>query len=343
MRMKTPFSVWHLVWAVGLAGGLSAADVSFYGIAKLQQFTQTNASSVSVLGSNGSAFASFVLANSEFTVTNATVKPSSSALTRTLNLDTNRGVLLGYTNLFNSNTELEQAFPTSSGLFSPVTYTVTMRTTGDGTQSGNLSFYLLAPLLAISYPPTPQITNFAAAQAIDTTRDFTLLWSNLGGSALTIVQLLVTDPVGDAVFTSALPFQSGALTGASNGIVLPAHGLPPGMSLTAHLLAANPGLPNTNSYPGATGLPVLAKDLQFPITTRPAPTPVRLALWPAEPGRFGFQFASEPARLYQIQTSSNLRAWETLFRTNSTGTSVVFTEPSPPATPGLFYRVQTGD
>ena len=329
--------------ALTWAGALPGADVAFYGIAKLQQFQQTNAGAPAALPSNGFAFASFVLATTNLGVTNATVKPSNSATVRTLDLDTNSQVLLGYTNFFSTLAQLDQAFPASSGQFSPVNYTVTMNTAHDGSQTGALAFYLLAPYIQLSYPATPEITQFAEAQSIDSAQDYTLQWKSLGGSTLLLVQLTVTDDAGSAWFSSALPFQPGALNGASNSVVIPAGSLPAGAQLTGHLTAANPGLPNTNSYTGATGVPVLVKTLAFALATRPAPAALRLvqASKARDSAPFSFQFATEASVYYQVEAATRWTNWTMVFETNSPGGVVTFTDPSP-APPWRFYRVKSG-
>ena len=164
-----PTAIRSLLFVAALqAVSVSAGDVSLYGIARLQSFLQTNATSVGALPSNTFSFASFVMATTNFVVTNATVRPGSGTVYG-LALETNNGVLLGFTNSFLTQAELDGAFPVSTGTIikTPVYYTVTMYTTSDGIQSGSLSFYLLPPLAPIATPPTPEVLNFNEAQTID--------------------------------------------------------------------------------------------------------------------------------------------------------------------------------
>jgi len=337
MRIIFLIGRWLAVLGLGWALPVPGADVSFFGIAKLQQFLQTNAGSVVSLPSNAYAFASFVAPSAGFAVTNATVQPGAGTV-RTLLLETNSGALLGYTNYFASQSALDSAFPTASG--GAVTYSVTMYTLHDGIKSGGLSFYLLAPFLQISYPPTPKLANFTNAQAIDTTRDFTLQWNSLSGSVTSIVEVIVSDAAGNVVTNSPLPGQPGGLDQTSTNFTLAADSLPPGTNLTAHVLVANPGLPNTSSYAGAVGIPVLVKDTLFPLTTRPGPMRPRLAILPSPAGEISISFPSELLQSYQLQATADWATWDTLLTTNGTGAGITLTVPA--ALAHRFYRIAVG-
>ncbi len=317
---------------------LLAADVSFYGIVKSTQFEQVGDATPTVLPTNAFAFSAFAIASTNNVLTNATVSPPVHILVP----DDTNNISLRWTEQFDSQSALESAYP-SGGFLSAVNYTITMYTTNDGMKSGALSFYLLPPLVAIAQPVTPQLTNFSAAQAIDTTCDFQLGWNSLGDSTVAIVQLTILDLASNLVYMTPAPFQAGALNGASFNTVIPAYALPPGTNLVGHLTIANPGLPNTNSYAGATGVPALAKDTQFSIATRPAPVPPRLTVLSAAGARdFALRLAGEPNRVYQIEASSDFVAWTNLFLTNSENGVFDFTDTNSYAVPERFYRGKVG-
>lgn len=331
--MKTSRFVFLSSWLmIGVA--VHGADVSYYGIVKSAQYVQTNTAAPVLLGTNPYAFSAFVVASTNNVVTNATVS-SSATPTQTLLPDTN-GLSWRFSQAFASQTALDTAYPTGSG-FSPVNYTMTMYTTNDGVRSGSLSFYLL--ILPLSYPATAQLANLPAAQDIDTTRDFTLGWNPLGGSSLTIVQLTILDAASNLVYASPAPFQTGALNGASTSTVIPAYSLPPGALLQGHLTIANPGNPNTNSYPGATGVAALAKDTQFSLATRPAPVPPFLDILASNP--FQLLLVGDTNRLYQIEASGDLTNWTSIFSTNSAEGSFEFTD-GQSGLPRRFYRAKVG-
>jgi hypothetical protein len=338
MKTSSVFSIALL--CAGIPVQVVAADVAYYGIAKGQQFSQAPAAAVVLLASNAFTFQSFVIGSSTGAVLNATVKPSNTTPLRQLTNDAG-SVLWRFEDYADTQSQLDSTYPTGTG-FSPATYTITMEGTNDGVRTATLNFWLLPPLLPINYPPTPEITNLLAAQAIDHTDDFTLHWNSLGGGSLTIVQLVVLDASSNLVFATPAPFESGALTGASNSTVIPAYALPPGQSLIGHLTAANPGLPNTNSYAGATGIATLAKDTQFPLATRPAPPAPILELLSADAAEVRLRATQqETNRVYRLAGSTNFQTWLDVAATNPAGAVVEFADPSPAAAQ-KFYRLRIG-
>jgi hypothetical protein len=314
---------------------LSAADVSYYGVVKSIQYQQTNDLAPTPLVTNAYAFNAFVVASTNNVVTNATVRVGSNT---PIPLTSTNTVYWQFANTFNSQAALDSAYPVGS-VFSPVNYTLTMSTTNDGVQSGSVNFFLL--IVPVSYPSTPQMTNLAAAQTIDTTRNFQLTWDSLGGSTLAVVQLSVLDASSNVVFASPAPFQPGALNGTSTGYVIPAYSLPAGANLQAHLTIANPAAPNTNSYPGATGIAALAKDTQFLLTTRPAPAAPLLSLH-VQAGQSAIQLTGESNRFYNLLVSSNLLTWSTLYTTDCPSTGFVYADPQPATGATRFYRARVG-
>jgi hypothetical protein len=314
---------------------LAAADVSYYGVIKSVQYQQTNDLAPVPLPTNAYAFNAFVVATTNNVVTNSTVRVGGNT---PVPLTSTNTVYWQFVNAFNSQSALDAAYPAGS-IFSPVNYTLTMSTTNDGSRSGAVNFFLL--IVPVSYPATPQMTNLAAAQNIDTTRNVQLTWDSLGGSTLAVVQLTILDASSNVVFASPGPFQPGALSGASTSYVVPAYSLPPGTNLQGHLTIANPGAPNTNSYPGATGIAALAKDTGFPLTTRPAPAAPLLSLQvPA--GQAVVQLNGESNRLYNLLISSDLVSWTTLYTTNCPGTGFVYTDPQPVTNAARYYRARVG-
>ncbi|MCX8091598.1 MAG: hypothetical protein N3I86_11840 [Verrucomicrobiae bacterium] len=332
-----PLMVWSLI-----AGRLGAADVTLFGMGKGQQFAQSVGSAPVLLASNAFTFQALVLARTNGVVTNATFKISTSPTVERQLTNTGSGTLWRYEDFANTQSQLDATYPTGN-TFSRPTYTFTMHTVNDGTRAVVLDFWIQWPLLAISYPPTPQISNLSAAQQIDHTRDFTLQWNSLGGSPLTLVQLTVLDAASNVVFASPTPFSPGALDGTSTSIVIPAFSLPPGAALTGRLTAANTGLPNTNSYPGATGIATLAKDTQFPMTTRPAPPAPRLRLLAVSGSQVQLLATDlETNRLYHLQRSTNLAAWVNVALTNPPVTAVQFNDVPPPGPAKAYYRLRIG-
>ena len=156
-----------------------------------------------------------------------------------------------------------------------------------------------------------------------------------------LVQLTVLDSASNAVFASPFPFTPGALDGNASSAVIPAYSLPPGETLTGHLTFARPHAPDTNSYPGVVAVPAIARDILFPLKTRPAA--VQPVLQPQSGTPFRLTFTCETNRVYHLQATTNWLAWEDLLViTNLTSTSVSFTDTQAVQLPRRFYRAQVG-
>jgi hypothetical protein len=242
---------------------------------------------------------------------------------------------LQYNEVFQSQASLDAAYPSSTSLFSPSVYNLTMHTLHDGVKTGNASYFLGGT------PATPQVSNLAAGQNVDTTTGLTLQWTAMGG-VIGIVELLILDSGSNVVFESAAPFSPGALDQNSSSYTLPPNVLPTGTNLTGHLIFAQPGLsPDTNSYPGATGIAAIARDTAFPLLTRPAPVRPRLQI-ASSSAPWMVRFTGETNRNYHLQGATNVSgaAWADLLVTNAAIGS--FTDTQSVTLPRRFYRVQVG-
>jgi hypothetical protein len=329
--MKFPNQFLLVVLAVGGFSPVgNAADVSYYGIIKSQRYQQTGSATPTALASNAFGFSAFVFASTNFAVTNATVTPPAPSVTPTRTLvpdDTGTSLLFDET--FNTQTALDAAYPTATF----TSYSFTIHATNDGVRSATANF------LGAGTPPVPQVSNFAAAQQIDTRTNFTLTWNALNGSTFDLVQVVVLSAASNVVFASPAPFSSNALNGASTSLVIPAYVLPPGSQLIGHLSIAKPALPNTSSYPGATGIGALAKDTQFPLATLPAAPPL-LTVLSRDAKPFVVGFTGESNRNYQLQGSTNLSNWLNLQLTNSLTGSGAITDSASISFTQRFYRIQ---
>lgn len=293
--------------------GASAADVRQYNLLKGQTFIQTSAGapvasgpSNFVMQAEGDGQIMGSLTNMTFT------KPN----TQVVSLSVDGGTSFRFEQNFSSMTDLNTAFPSG-------TYTVTMQTLNDGTRGVQLS------LTGDLYPDTPHISNFAAAQAVVPSQDFTLTWDAwAGGTVQDIVQVRIVDSSDNDVFSSPEQGQPGALTGVSTSVLIPARKLRPGQTYGVEMVFGRASEFNQSSYPGATGLAAYFKRLQFQLITtgtQTGPTAGNFQLvFNFYPGTFngtngsisfprylGYYFA-----LYNIQNDTNYPA------------SVVFTGPA---------------
>jgi len=328
--------------SVGVIGCALATDALFYGVIKSHQYEQAPGLPPQLLATNAFAFNAFVVCATNHSVTNATVKvPDRDGTVHTLGVESN-GVALRFEARFETQSALDAAYPSSGSLFDPSVYTLTLQTVHDGAPTPKVSYFL------VSQPKTPTIANLPAAQAIDGTQDFTLEWNAFGGTLLDIVQVLVTDHASNLWFVSPFPFTPGALDGRATSTVIPAGQLPPGRDLMGHLLIARPGLPNTNSYPGAIGIAALLRDTAFPLTTRPARPPV-LEVRSAHARPFQMDFSGESNRVYHLFATTNLvaaaedpGAWQHLLTTNSPSGRGTLTDTQSVTWPHRSYRLSAG-
>lgn len=311
----------------------------FYGVVKSHQFAQAPGSAPRLVETNAFAFNAFVLCATNYSVTNATVKPPNPTPLRTLWFETN-GIALRYEQRFNDDAALDSTYPSSGNFLNPSVYTLNLGTVHDGSLSLKVSY------LFVSTPKTPTIANLPAAQTLDATRDFTLQWDSFGGTFLDIVQVLISDQASNVWFSSPAPFSAGALDGNSTSIAIPAGQLPGGSELVGHLVIARPGLPNTNDYRGAIGIAAVAKDTAFPLTTLPAIPPM-LEVQAAIP--FQLRFVGESNRLYYLDATTNLTlaatnpgAWQRLLATNSPTGRGTLTDTQSLTLPRRWYRLQAG-
>jgi hypothetical protein len=314
------------------------ADVSYYAIIESQQFVQSSAAAPTLPATNAYRFDALVVASNTNSVTNATVLPPPSAPVRTL-LPQPGGMELLFEERFDTLSELESAYTLGVLLDVPI-YTVTMYGAKDGVRTGTLAFGTDG--IVGSFPSTPQVNNFVAAQSVDTTAALTLLWTFSGGMTSDVVQVTVLGAASNTVFSSPSPLATNALHGTSNAFVIPPLALAAGTNFQAHLSVGRPVGVNTNSYPGALGVALLGMDVEFPLVTRPPPVHPRLTVLSVKPTPPRLQFFGETNRNYHFQFTTNLISWQDFLVTNSpTGTGIVADTTST----GLgrrFYRIQVG-
>ncbi|MFM8470038.1 MAG: hypothetical protein ACKODH_08720 [Limisphaerales bacterium] len=255
--MKTKISFRTLTAAFGLAvmlvGMARAADVREFDVLKGQSFFQNgtgapgpSSPSNFVMQCFGNAQTMGALTNMSFTKPNAQV----------VNLSADGDSSFGFEQSFASLTDLNTAFPNGS-------YTVTMKTTNDGTRTVTLS------LNGDLYPDTPHVSNFTAAQAVVPSLDFTLTWDAwVGGTVNDIVQVRIAEFGTDrSVVSSPEMGQPGALNGLSTSFLIPARKLRPGKTYGVELVFGRASDFNTTSYPGAKGLAAYFRRTQFQLVT----------------------------------------------------------------------------
>ena len=214
-------------------------DVQSYIVAaKGQNYSQTDASTV-ILQVYGFGLHTEVQALRSNAVASVALELPGGAVTNlTASSDT---VSLSADMLFLNKTSLDSACPAG-------TYTLTVATVDQGSLSSSLN------LPADDYPHTPQIANFAAAQAVAATNDFTLTWTAFtGGTASDYIHVEIDDTSTQTVFQTPGIAQAGSLNGTNTAVLIPANTLAPGTNYIGRVMFYQPTASDTNSIPGALG------------------------------------------------------------------------------------------
>jgi hypothetical protein len=176
---------------------------------------------------------------------------------------------------FASEAALDAAYPAGN-------YTFDFSTAHDGFRTATL------PMLATAYPnPVPHISNYAAAQAVDSTAAFKLTWDAwVGGVEGDTIQLNVLDLAGSVVFPPAHDPDAGTFNAALTSFTFNPNTLKPGSSYQCQLLFRHRTTVDTTSYSGAIGFVQFRRRTDFPMATVVAVPPRLVPLGFDGQGRF---------------------------------------------------------
>ncbi len=210
--------------------------------------------------------------------------------------------------------------------------------------NGNYKFTTTGALLPvvtvdfnITQPNTPQIANFAAVQAVDSTKPFTLNW-NAFSNRIDTNEIFVNigyNPCTGAGFVTNLP-------GTATATTIPAGALLPGNNYSNSSLGFINTTGISNASPKYTAGSVRSSVTSFTLTTIGGSGSGSLNL--AKPawsgGILSFDITAPTNKTITVQYSATLKpgSWTTLITTNSgTGTVTVTDTPSK-TVPSRFYR-----
>jgi hypothetical protein len=247
--LTTSFAVW-------------AADVDFYGVVKMQRFTQGNAAAPALVqhedaeGEPAFVFNAFVDLGSSNAATSATLTLPGGAV-RTLPLEED-----GFHREFFDGAEFK---PDLDLIYANGTYTLALQTQNDG----NKSLPLTLPA-SDAYPNPPRISNFTAAQSVNAAANFTLTWDAFaGGLATDFVQLEIAEwDTEITVFETSGPGEPGSLNGTSTSVQIPAGTLSPGRTYRGRIFFARLVDSDDTTYGGGvTGVAGFLTETTFEIRT----------------------------------------------------------------------------
>ena len=191
--------------------------------------------------------------------------------------------------------------------------------------------------------PVIRVVNYAAAQAVDGTKDFVISWAPLGATAKDAVHFDLRDASGNPLITSPDSGCPGALDGTSTSFKIPAGVLKPGVSYVGHIQLT---LGSTTTEIDATtrSSSFTFSGTEFPIMTTggglPPATPTVLGMPRIEGANLVIGCTATVAgRTYRLESGSDPSGpWTGLVDKAASATSLQFEVPIPVAGP-QFYRV----
>lgn len=206
----------------------SGPDADLIAIVKGQNFEQDGALIPRLIdeynssGSSRFGFEAFVDGAMSGSVTSASVTAPGNVVTQLSMDDDDWDLDRGYSD----KTEMDGEFPAGA-------YTVTVNTQNDGIKILSLT------IPADNYPNIPRVTNWEAAQSIDSTAAFTLNFDAFSGGTTDDFVMLEIEQAGlfgsSRVYESPGPADMGSLNGTDTSASIPATTLSPGMQYTANL------------------------------------------------------------------------------------------------------------
>jgi hypothetical protein len=240
-----------------IPAGQAASTTQLYAITKGQRYAQTNANPPVLQISPQAPYRARALLFATATTT---------ASVKTLNNTTYNLVLVGDHLEFSKDYTV---FNAMNGEWPPGNFTYTITSASDGTKSSVMN------LSSDFYPSAPRISNFAEAQMILASQNFTLTWDSLQRPAMDFAYLRI-EQNGALVFeTSPIPGAVGALNGFATSVTIPANRLSAGKVYTATLTSWHAIARDTTTIPGAQGQTAYTAETTFPLRTRFATLDVR--------------------------------------------------------------------
>lgn len=237
---------------------------SYLAAAKGQEFLQLTSSAPSLI-TTGFIFVAEVEATATNSVLGASVELPGGA-TKTLAQESPDEVFFQHEDAFTNKAGLDAVY--TSGV-----YALSINAANQG--------LLLAPLNlpADAYPATtPHISNFTAAQTVDSAANFTLTWDAFsGGTASDFIVVDIDSSTGGGFSTPDFD-EPGALDGTATSLIISNNTLQAGTTYEGRLLFIKIMTSDTNSIPGATGVTAYFKQTVFNLVTSGVLTGVDIAV-----------------------------------------------------------------
>ena len=319
---------------VSLTINQPVSDVAMYYVMKMEDFRQVDAA-IFVLDTNSGPFNAYLglVQSSVGSVTIANVTLPGGAA-RALPSGSS-GIELETEESFRDQASIDALYP-------PGNYTFSLLGVNDGLR------YPVVSMPSAPYPSQPQVSNFAAAQAINPSSPFTLQWSAIPGATTDdAIWVYATGAGGNVVFSTPKPSTDrlAALDGTATSVLIPANTFQSGQTYTGWIMFIHTTSVNTTAYPGAVGATVVAATTSFPLAVGGAPLPVLSQPRRISNSQFSFQLSGVPGQNYTVLYAANpalaLTNWSTLVVTNLPASSVLIQD-NQAINQQRYYRVKVG-
>lgn len=213
---------------------------------------------------------------------------------------TNFGVFTSFYETSPTEAAMDAAYP-------PGTYTLRF------TQAGLPERVVAMNMTESDVPPIPMIANFAEAQAVDASQDFSLRWGSFSnGDSDDLISVFLFNEDGKVVFQApdyCLPLP---LLPTDTSVIIPANTLIKDRTYSAELLMGKSFYSSTNTFPDMSGYGYRLRSTQFTVKTgagtNPDLPPVLSAARVQPDGKAAFDLSGTAARTYGIQRSDTLDA-----------------------------------
>jgi len=198
---------------------------------------------------------------------------------------------------------------------------------------------------SMAQPNAPHLTNYAAAQAVDPSKAFTLYWDAFTSATSTdFVQVIVASG-GTNVFQTPDYTASNALPGTAVSVSIPAGTLKSNLTYAAQIMFARASFVTNN--PGYVTSAVRATVTYFPLATVGGATgPLVFTNVVKSAGSLAMDVLCSAGQTFTVITSTNaalpVAQWTTLLTTNPTGSRVHYVDPQPATNRSRFYRARSG-
>lgn len=301
---------------------------------KVANFVQTNTTTADVvpLATNTHTYGVNIRLSGHITVTNI---PSdiNGTLFSYVPFDGSEGDSYEFESAaFTSKAQMDAAYPNGSHNFS-------LRTVHNGTNNVTVT------LTGDAYPAAPFVSNFAAAQSVNSSNSFTLNWNAFtGGTTDDLIFVEINEPLTNGsfleIYRSPEPGAPGALNGTATSVTIPTGTLAAGAAYNVNITFVKVTYSSTVGYP-----PLVAgyygAETSFKLQTAGTPAQPSLA-FTAVPGETHRHVlvTGEPFRQYQLQAATNLSSpvWQPVSTLRTIGRTNVFDDPASPNHPRRFYR-----